>query len=133
MFLVRANATQKVWTDDGRFGSIASRLAKSAHRSAFALPRKPTHSLTLCAQQPEGIQETTHRPTVADIAGPHRMDADREVSHGHYPADEIDVPGFDDELARRDIVQGQRNVLFYLVSRPSFIPSFFEIKESAGA
>jgi hypothetical protein len=37
--------------------------------------------------------------------------ADREVSHGHDPADEIDVPGFDDELARRDIVQGQRNVL----------------------
>ena len=46
------------------------------------------------------------------------MDGNREVSYGQYPADEIDVPGFDDELARWDIVQGQRNVLVYLVSSP---------------
>src|SRR5947207_1681160 len=66
---------------------------------------------TSFAQQPEGIEETTRRRTVVDIAGPHRVDADREFSHSHYPADEIDVPGFDNELARRKIVQDQRNVL----------------------
>src|SRR5712691_4196024 len=101
-------------------------MKRSEIRGCFVAREKPglrcapsgLRLLTSCAQQPEGIQETTYRPTVADIAGPQRLDADREVSHGHYPADEIDVPGFDDELARRDIVQGQRNVLFYLVSRP---------------
>ena len=60
----------------------------------------------------------THRRAVVDVACPHRMNAYSDVSHGHYPANEIDLSGFDDELARRDIVQGQRNVLFYLVSRP---------------